>query len=485
MKLHILSFLLLISAKSLAIDIVKFSFFDPKILLGKTIIIPTYNGGDSKLNFAYNTNILKTKRLDYKNISNTVVLGRPITITNYQVLNQNKKDEIFCLIADVDGEHVVLAFPMRIDESDYTGKLIADLFYSNGKYTPNFFKVIETYTIKDINLHYYIVDEINKFNEEFLDKYVFLAGNDEIASNREYKFSGFEFLKGDKEFEGKERQFRVVSSYYVNKRKKNTIDEMFAILKGSKDVYVKIKENDKQPFNENSVAFTGLKKLILSECDYKNNFKMSINQTLYDSIRNIAAEKKEYYVHGIDKEGILLSKTSDFGQYKTTNLSMLGDHYMVFNDVQQVKTIDSKGSIQYNYYLLGKGTDENVFEDHIAIPLNFDITKCLEDGISHREMVKIEEQKRDSINRERIAQLDREEREYKSSLIKKYGQANARLILNGEVRIGFSKAMCNEAWGEPDYINRTTSAYRNWEQWVYGIGSYLYFEGDKLVVIQN
>ena len=62
---------------------------------------------------------------------------------------------------------------------------------------------------------------------------------------------------------------------------------------------------------------------------------------------------------------------------------------------------------------------------------------------------------------------------------------NANLILNGEVRIGFTKAMCKEAWGEPSYINNTISSYGTWEQWVYGLGSYLYFNGNKLVVIQN
>lgn len=70
-------------------------------------------------------------------------------------------------------------------------------------------------------------------------------------------------------------------------------------------------------------------------------------------------------------------------------------------------------------------------------------------------------------------------------LIKKYGKRNALLILDEKVEIGFTKQMCIEAWGEPQDINRTITRNRVHEQWVYGIGCYLYFEGNYLTAIQN
>lgn len=48
-----------------------------------------------------------------------------------------------------------------------------------------------------------------------------------------------------------------------------------------------------------------------------------------------------------------------------------------------------------------------------------------------------------------------------------------------------TKEMCRESWGEPEDINKTTSSYGTHEQWVYGYGSYLYFENGKLTTIQN
>lgn len=58
--------------------------------------------------------------------------------------------------------------------------------------------------------------------------------------------------------------------------------------------------------------------------------------------------------------------------------------------------------------------------------------------------------------------------------------------MNGQVKIGFTKQMCKEAWGEPDDINTTTNNYGSNEQWVYSLGnSYLYFENGRLTSIQN
>lgn len=72
----------------------------------------------------------------------------------------------------------------------------------------------------------------------------------------------------------------------------------------------------------------------------------------------------------------------------------------------------------------------------------------------------------------------------KAELAKKYGVSNANLIIDGKVRIGMTKAMCRESWGQPDDVNTSIGSWGTHEQWVYG-SSYLYFEGNKLTAIQN
>lgn len=77
-------------------------------------------------------------------------------------------------------------------------------------------------------------------------------------------------------------------------------------------------------------------------------------------------------------------------------------------------------------------------------------------------------------------------------LSKKYGKANAKLILEGHVRLGWSRDMCREAWGKPDKINTTKGSWGVHEQWVYEYSfrdSYdifcLYFENGVLTTIQD
>ena len=54
------------------------------------------------------------------------------------------------------------------------------------------------------------------------------------------------------------------------------------------------------------------------------------------------------------------------------------------------------------------------------------------------------------------------------------------------VHIGMtSEEVRGSSWGKPDSINTTTTKYGTREQWVYGIGNYLYFENGKLTAIQN
>lgn len=83
-------------------------------------------------------------------------------------------------------------------------------------------------------------------------------------------------------------------------------------------------------------------------------------------------------------------------------------------------------------------------------------------------------------------EIERTQRAREKQMIAKYGKVNGNLIANGEVKIGFTKAMCIDAWGDPQKINKTTTKFGSSEQWIYWDGSaYLYFENDRLSAIQN
>lgn len=89
------------------------------------------------------------------------------------------------------------------------------------------------------------------------------------------------------------------------------------------------------------------------------------------------------------------------------------------------------------------------------------------------------------VTKEKYLQDKQNEEQRRKNILAKYGQVNGKTILEGKVRIGFTKAMCIEAWGEPDDINKSTGSWGVHEQWCYSDGSYLYFENGKLTSIDN
>lgn len=65
----------------------------------------------------------------------------------------------------------------------------------------------------------------------------------------------------------------------------------------------------------------------------------------------------------------------------------------------------------------------------------------------------------------------------------KFGLTTWNMVLNGKVKIGWTKELCRLSWGEPNDINSTLTSRTKHEQWVYS-GRYLYFENDILTTIQ-
>jgi hypothetical protein len=57
--------------------------------------------------------------------------------------------------------------------------------------------------------------------------------------------------------------------------------------------------------------------------------------------------------------------------------------------------------------------------------------------------------------------------------------------LSGNLYIGMIPEMVREAWGNPKEINRTTTAYSSFEQWVYESGTYVYMTNGRLTAIQD
>lgn len=78
-------------------------------------------------------------------------------------------------------------------------------------------------------------------------------------------------------------------------------------------------------------------------------------------------------------------------------------------------------------------------------------------------------------------ELARQEKEY----IKTYGKATFKKLKEGYIWLGMTKKMAIISRGYPEDINRSVGSWGVKEQWVYGNGTYLYFDNGSLSSWQN
>lgn len=453
-------------------------FFDIQGLIGKRIIIPTYNGGDNVLRFAYNLSTLDSKKFTYKNYYSSPILGEPIKILDYKILDEGKKKEALCIVVEHNNEKCVLRFPTNPKEEEYEDCKVHDLFYYVGPGTSN--------SYKDIDLNYILADDMEQYLNSHKDSICYIMASDAKVKGKKHIFKNFSFLKTDKEIYSFDQRKQVVmlfggyggNNILFKKKNGHYLDDFYAVLTHDSDVYIKIKGNGGKNENDNTIDIASLSKILLSEVQYKETFAdnfgrdkiMEINDTLVG---------RNFYLHYADdnRDYKIFGKSHNSNYWSEKSLYSISRKYYDMLSLKQLKTIEF-GEDKYYFYAIG--VEENT-KDTIAISLKDNLLALLSDGFSHKEEVSKEESQRALIE----AKVAREEKEYERKLIKRYGASNAALILDGRVKVGFTKEMCEEAWGIPDDINTTITQNRRWEQWVYGIGCYLYFEGNRLVVIQK
>ena len=63
--------------------------------------------------------------------------------------------------------------------------------------------------------------------------------------------------------------------------------------------------------------------------------------------------------------------------------------------------------------------------------------------------------------------------------------AISRAVDRGEVLVGMTPSMVRAAWGRPESVNRTTTAAGISEQWVYGVGRYVYLRAGRVYAVQE
>lgn len=153
-----------------------------------------------------------------------------------------------------------------------------------------------------------------------------------------------------------------------------------------------------------------------------------------------------------------------------------GEGYFHITGVRMLPSYSNKPFFNY-FAIASNGNSE------FAIPIENDFSDFVVSASEHRNEVAAEEARLENERAEREARWAKEEREEQANLARKYGSNNAKLIMEGSIRLGFTKPMVKESWGSPYDTMTVSNNYGSVECWIYGLGTYVYFRGNKVVQI--
>lgn len=438
-------------------------------LKGKSIIIPPITKPYE--NCVYTEQVLDKYKFKPKYLYSRNILGEKVDVIDVKHINKGKKKEAILLIIDHKSNKVVLHMPMcgilECPPSGYESNYLYLGFYPKIIEKDKFFTITFSTQHQDVVLYHYDANLLDSINQKFKGKYIYLknksytnmAVGEKLQTQVKYKFKEIKFSE-DYTFSSPR------SGYRYNFQFKG-LSLILESSQGELSIPIKID------------SIIGVK------FDYKYRY-YNFNEGMYLSTFEDFFETEEEYIEDCKKQ---------YNTYVIKNLKQMFEGKEVY--------VNSNNNIPKGYYhfkeiTLSQSTNkEDIYFKYYALLedienkriYKFPIVENFDEYIVYaEEQRKIEaEEARKQAEEEakRKAEIEKEERKYKANLIRKFGEENARLILKGSVKIGFTKEMCIEAWGKPYDINRTVTSYGVYEQWVYDIGCYLYFEGNILTTIQN
>lgn len=375
------------------------------------------------------------------------------------------------VILNVDGDSVVMRFPASIKikgkdtdslkvllyQGDYCGYIYTHSYqndtYDNVRCSTEFAFRIPHYLCEDLK---WIED--NMLGKCFYDRKEFGQSHSRISED----YNKLYFDKLD--YNGEELVIEI-----TERTAKGDINHTIALDKFNGNAYggwdkLNMKRLQNDFISEDSMIAEAKKK-----SDY--DFFRSINGEYLNKSVHINDISYRYASHGIFN----MMTSEDIDCVKDGDYIYVG--YDVFCDKRR------KLYPEYDTYVVFQTEDSTI---QFAVPFTKgEFLKNVMLSSEYKRMVEeqalLKEQKEQALEAKRKAS----ERAENARLVRKYGATNAKLIKAGDIRLGFTRAMVEEAWGSPSDITTVTNALGSIECWIYGIGHYVYFKGGKVVQIIN
>lgn len=448
-------------------------------LVGKYVQLTPFNLESKYINTAtelrpivYSSNVLIKGDFNQKFLSsNQELFGINLLIKDVKVLNEGKKNESIAIIADREGEEIVIYLPLKFNTN---APPLSSVWYSQLETESGFVNIYKRTNKRFIDIPYYDAALIDSISQAYVGKIVYPIKSYKYGHIRDKKDSnwfrwrnniiaGCPYL-----FDGISYSIPFGSIIYLTADLRDSDGNIFKLPIEMKETYLHNAVNTGQrkdtPSLENFSQYIWTEDSLLKSLQYYDN-------QIADSISTLIG--KEIFVSGSDVSGYYINNNS-------RNI-----YHFTKPDYYTLECIMLMPSIIREYPYFNRFAVLSNNSGKYAFPITSLSVSYISDGSIKRAeetLIREESQRREQ---ERQILESEEEQRYKSSLIKRFGKRDAELIIYGRVRLGFTKAMCEEAWGTPYDTTRMTTQYGTTEAWWYGDGTILYFQGNKLVIIQD
>lgn len=426
----------------------------------------------------YTLESLKKYKFEDKYLYNKRVEGDTIIITDVlHIFPDKKKKEAILILFNHAGNDLVYYIPLHYEVDDkrsFRNFIVGDKHPRKfgGEINWN----IKECSIDDIDVVFYKIDDINYLRDYFQGKEVWptlrKGSNDQWIQLKDspFIFKGLEFCEGGINGRLEYPRNYNIKTLHAFFKKANGDVRSYELIHQPKLLHITyIGEDETTPSSLTKDFIT------LEECKYQCEESTLNHKEIIDSINNKYRNK---LIHlNYDKMPDSYKRKSYCVDENKMMWPKWDNEYFNYKGIECLPILDKRP--YHSIYAVI--TDSNNKE--FVIPVTNSFFDYVEDGLAYKEKVTFEMAKIQEEKENREAQKIEEEQEYLNNLTKKYGRQNAKLIINGEIKLGFNKAMVIEAWGNPYDTMTVTNSLGTVECWIYGIGSYIYFQGEKVVQI--
>lgn len=470
-------------------------------LKGKTIVIPDIQmDGYYDKNYVpcvYTDEVLRKFKFKDDFLYDQNVFGDTISVKDIVIRNKGKKNEEALILAIHKGRNVIIHIPFKFkyEKRPYSSRWINKLSQETGWSSVNLHGQAD-----DIEIPYIDIAQLDSLRFQYNETTVspikssrLLIYDDEndfirngkgkaVLLGRTYSFIGTKLMDDER-----------WGLYFWQDGKYKNYPYVSCIFKDDRDslIYFPIRVPSLE-FDKVASSRGPLEKMpsvhTFSQFFISSDSLRNLSIAHYDNVSvELALNKfidKEIHFSYPNTSYLSFSNEPTLTLSRSNIVIATGQKPSEYGVLSEILMLPSMNHLPYMwpYAVVGETTNSIT---RVAVPIDSTSIKLFSLASDYRDLLRNEAEERMVRDRERKLAEEQEERDYFNSLVRRFGRSNTRLILDGSIKIGFTKEMVRESWGEPYDINRTITRNVTIEQWVYGLGTYVYFEGNIVTGIQD